>query len=325
MKIHTIASQPHYHAHMAPIFDRLPDRAKGEQRLSVRVDSYGLDPDDLVMVGGYWDIDAANGHRVIYVEHGAGQTYLGIPEGHPASLAYPGGEHPAEVVGCISPRQSIADMWPVDSVAVGAPILDQYRRTARRSGRPLAVITFHFDDPRLPVPEMRSATAHYQKAIPHIVRALRSQGFDVVGHAHPRDRVRAEQRWRHYRVPYVEDADVIYRTADLLIADNTSMLYEMAALGIPVGVLNAPWYRTDVHHGLRFWDQVPGPQFETPSEVIEFDWMDYLDDKDWKKDRGRITKHVYEHVRSDGTHDGKASERASEWLCGVLLGLGWRP
>jgi CDP-glycerol glycerophosphotransferase (TagB/SpsB family) len=77
-----------------------------------------------------------------------------------------------------------------------------------------------------------------------------------------------DRRYRRAGINVVRDFADVCRQADLYITDNSSSLYEFAATGRPVVVLNAPWYRRDVHHGLRFWDAIPGPQVDHSRDLV---------------------------------------------------------
>lgn len=262
MKIHAISSLPHYREHVLATWAHLPGNLKG-------FDVHGRfaranpawDPRDLVMVGGFYDIDRARGHRVIYVEHGAGQAYYhenGKP--HPA---YHGSEHPDNVVAYISPRQEVADSWDRPAFAAGSPVCDPYELTTD-NGQPVVAITFHWDCKLLP--ETRSALDHYVADLGRVVHELRREGYRVVGHHHPRDS-RLPTVWKNLQVQQV-GVDWVRRYADILVADNTSLAYEMLYLCRGVVTLNAPWYRRDVEHGLRFWEHAPGVMVDDADELI---------------------------------------------------------
>jgi hypothetical protein len=62
----------------------------------------------------------------------------------------------------------------------------------------------------------------------------------------------------------------VVERADVYLNDSSSTLYEFAATGRPVVVLNAPWYRPDIDHGLRFWEHADvGVQVGNPYALLE--------------------------------------------------------
>jgi UDP-N-acetylglucosamine:LPS N-acetylglucosamine transferase len=68
-------------------------------------------------------------------------------------------------------------------------------------------------------------------------------------------------------IEVVSSFSEVLKRADLYACDNSSSLFEFAATGRPVMVLNPPFYRKTVHHGLRFWDAATvGISCDQPSE-----------------------------------------------------------
>lgn len=239
------ASRQHYARHLQPVADvlglpvlrRIP---KGP-------------PPSHVVIAGASDLDnLRRSSRVALVEHGAGQTYVGLDH-----RSWAGGGHRGKVSLFLCPRQEICDLnlarYPdAQAVAVGCPALD--RHTGRNfPTRPLVVFTFH---PSYAVaqqiPELRSAFDHYRPAIPETVEALRVQGVGVVGHWHPRS-PGTRNFWRAIGVQPVEDWDLLLGRLSVLVADNTSALPEAMAVGASAVFLNTPDYRRDVEHRGRFW------------------------------------------------------------------------
>lgn len=301
MKVHWLASKPHYAEHIVAVWKHLPEAYRGQHLTTFRA-ARDTDPDDFIMVGGYIDIARAEGRRVVYVEHGAGQKYEGLPKGE---RHYHGSEHPENVVAYISPRDDVADSWGRPAIAAGAPVCDPYPLGDMMDGDPKVAITFHWDCKLLP--ETRSALDHYVHDLGRIVRELRQQGFRVYGHHHPRD-ARLPKIWKNLQVQQVP-VEWVRFNAGILIADNTSLAYEMLYLRRKVVTLNAPWYRRGVEHGLRFWSHVPGVQVDSTDELLSEHWP-------WS-DPGEICKYVYGKWCSDG-HDGF---RAAASLTALLAAM----
>ena len=301
------ASLPHYRRHVEAVWKHLPDDIKGT---IVTTTLRGAPEEDVLMVGSRSDVDLAlkhrqhNGYRVIYVEHGAGQCY----RGHPLAAQHPhyhGGIHPRNVIGYISPRRDVAESWSEPGFAAGCPALDGFEREPQ----PIAAITFHWDA-HMVCSEARTARPHYIERFEDIARWAFDAGFQLVGHRHPKDR-RAEKIWRNFNIRFEPDYEHILRHASVLIADNTSLMYEAALLDIPVIALNAPWYRKDVEHGLRFWSHVPGIQVDDADQLLTIALNEYVSDDPTAQMRHEAVKYCY------GTNVGGIA--AAEWVTDLVF------
>lgn len=309
MPVDAYASLPHYVEHLRPVWEALPDETRGSW-LNGRL--AGSNP---VLVAGHVDGQRLRDRPVILLEHGAGQAY----PGDPASArhgSYSGGDDWGHALGFLCPSERVAERWRSrypDAVAVpvGCPKLDAWAgRRPLRSIHPIVAFSFHWDCPL--VPETRSAWAHYVRSMPTIVAELREMGYQVVGHSHPRWRGQLAAAWGRLGVPHVDSFDQVMETAAVFVADNTSTLYEFAATGRPVVVLNAPWYRREVDHGLRFWSHVPGVQAADPIDVAPAVAVALSDGHLLRERRERAVAAAYVAV------DGRAAERAASAVAVML-------
>lgn len=289
---------PHYRAHVQAVHKHLPDELRG--RVTDIPQKY--QPDDIVLVAGFADIGALPpDQRVVYVEHGAGQAYVNTK--HPQY--YHGSLHPENVIGYICPRRAVAEVWGRPAFAAGAPVCDPYP-LATENETPVLVWTHHWDAHQVS-PEARSALSHYGDALASIVSYVRSQGLQFVGHGHPRHPL-LRPIWQHLGVEY-KPIDWVREHCDILVCDNSSLMYEMAYLCRQVVGLNAPWYRRDIEHGLRFWDW-KGPLMESPLDVLDFDFKGALKSAELRGASHQNAKAAYDRPFSDGS-DGR---RAASWL-----------
>jgi len=90
--------------------------------------------------------------------------------------------------------------------------------------------------------------------------------------------------------------------ANGFIAHN-STIFEFAATGRPVVVVNCPRYRRDVSHGLRFWDDIPGLQCDAPDELPSVIERALKDPPVVRAMREAAVANVY------SKHDGHSAER----------------
>lgn len=289
MSVSGLASQPHYAAHLVPLWLALPDSARGVfyvagKAVADEARRLGVPEHELAsartirgtgrgegpwLVAGFVDLERLGPKRsAVFVEHGTGQTYIG--NGHAGH--YPGGPGRGRVVLFVCPNQRVADAnaaaYPKADVALtGCPHVErlaEYRALHGPYREQVPVATFHFDASSRVAPEARSAWAEYRRAMPDAVDT-----FDLAGHAHPRSWARLGPWWRSIGADAIRDQDEALAVASVLVADNTSCLFQAAALGIPVVVLNASFYRRHVQHGLRFWSHASvGAQVDGPGALL---------------------------------------------------------
>lgn len=322
MRVHLYASLPHYAEHLQPIWNALPDHVRGEA-WSPRSSCWWGDPlphprrqaDGLVLVAGYADARKMSArHELIYVEHGAGQSY----DGDPIAIgngSYSGGVGLDRVRLFICPSQQVSQRWAArydtPAAVVGCPKLDRWHAAPIVKSAELRVaVTFHWDCPL--VPETTSSVRYYEPALAALRDAVRAAGGELLGHGHPRAWSALRAVWNRLGVPHTAHLSDVLDSAHMLIGDNSSALYEFASLDRPVVVLNAPWYRRDVEHGLRFWTHVPGVQVDDRAQLAETFTAALLDPPELRTLRSRAVEHVYRH------RDGRAAERAAAAIVEVI-------
>jgi hypothetical protein len=298
--------------HLAPIVRllELPLYVAGNLRTHrlARGARHGL-PDrrdrEPVLVAGYKDeklVRAHSGRPIILLEHGAGQDY-----GSSGGGGYAGGPDRDDVVLFLCPNRTVAErnraVYPRARIAVvGSPKLDPWHlRAPARSDPPTIALAWHWDC--VVVPEARSAFRHYIPALGDLARAYPDR---VLGHGHPRFLGQIAPVYREHGIEVVVEFEEVLARADLLAFDSTSAGYEFASTGRPVVVLNAPWYRRHVEHGLRFWELLPGLTIDSPSELLEAVQTALEDPEPFPTMRERAVRAVY------AAADGRAAERAAE-------------
>jgi hypothetical protein len=281
MRVDAYASRPHFLDHLAPVWRELDPRKRGSLYVSNRMlearepEAVRGEPDgDVlgpVLVASAEDLRQVTRRRpIIYLEHGSGQSYPADPRSA-AHVSYSGGRERRQVKLFLVPNLTVAErdraMYPdAEAAIVGCPRLDgiaDLRPTARIEPGVLG-LTWHWDC--YLCPEARSAWPAWKLMVRRIAEVWPGP---VLGHAHPRLWPVVRSHYEARGIEPIAGADEFLCSADVVAFDNTSLGYEAAALGIPTVVLNAPWYRREISHGLRFWDLLPGPELDPAGDGTE--------------------------------------------------------
>lgn len=261
-------THPHYRDHLLPLWEAMPADRRGRWYTEKdRVPDGG----QLTVVASFGNTKKmrGRGRPVVLVNHGVGMRYRDVENN-----AYAGGADRDGVVLNIVPNrwaeQAERDRHPELPVAVvGCPKLDPLwaRPPKPQLSRPLVVVSFHWWGWG-EAPESRWAWPHFQRQLPQLLRWCKTNGIRLAGHAHPVAQRELLPRMQSMGMPVYRHFGQVLDEADVYVADTTSTLYEFAATDRPVLVLNAPWYRRDVHHGIRFWEVIPGLQVDGPEQLL---------------------------------------------------------
>lgn len=272
MKVDAVASEVHYMEHLGPVWRAIPEKYRGSAFYGSAVPlAHKYSQGDFVMVASYSDLRKARKLKkpAILVSHGIGQSYFGDQRTaeHPA---YPGGEDHDDVVLFLCPNEQCAYKWqgayPNSTAAVvGYPKLDPWwnpnLRPTRRTALPSVLFAFNGDN--YFCPETRTTFPEYSKAMVKV--AHRMETFLT---AHPRRIDRLADYVCHEPISVLRDFGTILLHADIVAVDNSSIGWELMALGVPVIWMNAPHYRSEVEHGIRFWEWAgAGIECEDPVEL----------------------------------------------------------
>ncbi len=283
MRIDATGRLSHYIDHLAPTWRALPSEARGTfwvtpdlldhaERRGVEATAYrGHDVpwagDGPILVAATQDIERAapTGRPLAYQGHGVGQAFL-MPDGT-RRRKYSGGTGFEAVHLFLAVNDRHAALWraaypAAETVVVGCPKLGGRTREAGPRGT-LVVASFHWRA-RIGVPEARNAWPEYSPSLPALARR-----YDLAIHSHPRFQ-REPRAWaKRLGVEFIEDFEDVLDRAAVYVNDASSTLYEFAAYGGPVVVLNSRTFRRDVHHGLRFWDMADvGVQVDQRSQLV---------------------------------------------------------
>jgi hypothetical protein len=279
-----------HRVHLQPILDALPE----------------LDGEDIALVASYGSLVKAKRRgfrRIVLAQHGAGQSYGGDPR-TARNPGYPGGDKNEAVGLFLVPNEWAAWRWqeryPDAFVrVVGCPRLDTVpRRQSEVAGRAVVAIAPHWQGYNCP--EWVSALNEYLPAFARLP-------YTLIGTGHPQ-RHDLRSRYEPFGIEYVPEFDEVCWGADVLVSDNSSVLFEFAATGRNVVVINARQYRHDVHHGGRFWDWASvGPNVDDPADLA--DGVQVALSDPWPE-RELVLEKVYQPVRGGAR---LAAEAIVEW------------
>lgn len=341
MRLDALAFERQFIDHLAPLWLALPDELRGrflaEPSLVDHAARRGVDaipqprpphvpayPEPRfdgppALVASYGDVKEARrlGYGPFaFLEHGIGQTYG--QTGQEANGSYSGGRDRHDNTLVLVPGPRPAEAWrkayPGHRVElVGSPRLDTL--PAREDdGHVTIAISFHWPAPMSVSGYAGTAFGDFLPALPAL-----AERFYVIGHAHPKGDWSRQVR-KHYDrlgIEYVDDFEDVCRRADVYVCDNSSTIYEFAATGRPVVLLNARWWGRGPELGLRFWEASHvGPNVDHPEDLVRIVERALEDGEQLRQQREHALSLVYAH-RTGAAQ--RAAAAIADWLGSMAI------
>lgn len=285
-----MACRPHYFDHLIPIYKALAADKRGgfyvnqdmvadvagqllPSQIKI-VEAHEHQPKNPILVASYGDLSRAvrnSAPQIIMMEHG-------ITEGFGTS-AYPSAKNGRrEAVSLfLVPNERVAQAIrtnrqtrcevigtpKMDKWTLGQDLMKLYSRPTNTKS-PVIAISFHWGNQYVKPPESGSAYEYYREMLPELAKR-----YQLIGHGHPLGAEVYRAEYEHLGIEWAPDFKDVLRLADIYICDNSSTIYEFLLTGKPVIILNAPWFRRDVHWGVRFWNYADvGIQVNHPIELF---------------------------------------------------------
>lgn len=267
MRLDFFARYTNHIDHLAPLWNHFPAERRGVFYTTEKTADYAVKElkeatvfdgdlpmaDNPILVSSHGDILRAHKggrERIVHIEHGIGHGF--------GTAAYPDGRGGARdyVSLFLAPNEYTARrMRKVRDTrveVVGTPKMDDfagYFPASLSARNPVVAIGFHWGDRGSQPPESGSAFEAYEEILPAL-----NERYNLIGYAHPLAKEFLQGAYERAGIEFVEDFREVLQRADVLLNDLSSALYEFLVTGKPVVVLNAAWFRRDVHFGIRFWD-----------------------------------------------------------------------
>ncbi len=327
-----VGRREHYFEHLLPVWRALPDGVRGDvmvppvrwrsrvlERIGAPLPKCRLDGRQVlthtlakhVLLASAEDYKREGlGRRLAYLNHGVGQAWRDkrgwVPRG--AAMPKPGVSL-FLVPGAFAERVTREVHPDARVVNVGVPKLDAFAGRAWESGD-IIVFSTHWNMAN--PPEAMGVLGEFERGI----SALR--GYRVMLHAHPKDDVPARAMAARLGVPFIESFAEVLERASVYATDSSSTLFEFAAVGKPVVVLNGRAYRRDHEHGLRFWEAASvGVNVDDERDLQSAVDVAFADSRRERFNRARAVALAYGPHGVDGGATARAVAALVEWCsCG---------